>query len=49
MAEGWLRHLASDKFDVVSAGTQPLCRAVLTRIHDKAAAFDLVRRCWPSA
>jgi arsenate reductase len=24
MAEGWLRHLAGDKFDVVSAGTQPV-------------------------
>jgi hypothetical protein len=28
---------------------QPSGRAVLTRIHDNAAAFDLVRRCWPSA
>jgi arsenate reductase len=24
MAEGWLRHLAGDKFDVMSAGTHPL-------------------------
>jgi arsenate reductase len=23
MAEGWLRHLAGDRFDVVSAGTEP--------------------------
>lgn len=23
MAEGWLRHLAADRFDVVSAGTHP--------------------------
>lgn len=23
MAEGWLRHLADDRFDVVSAGTEP--------------------------
>jgi len=23
MAEGWLRHLASDRFEVVSAGTEP--------------------------
>lgn len=24
MAEGWLRHLAGDRFDVVSAGTHPV-------------------------
>lgn len=24
MAEGWLRHLADDRFDVVSAGTHPV-------------------------
>lgn len=24
MAEGWLRHLAGDRFDVVSAGTKPV-------------------------
>ncbi|OGW67661.1 MAG: protein-tyrosine-phosphatase [Nitrospirae bacterium RIFCSPLOWO2_02_FULL_62_14] len=24
MAEGWLRHLADDRFDVSSAGTQPV-------------------------
>ena len=28
---------------------QPSGHAVLTSIHDKAAAFDLVRRCWLSA
>src|ERR1044071_6307882 len=25
MAEGWLRHLAGDRFEVVSAGTEPAC------------------------
>lgn len=24
MAEGWLRHLAGDRFDVFSAGTRPV-------------------------
>ncbi len=24
MAEGWLRHLAGDRYDVFSAGTQPV-------------------------
>jgi len=25
MAEGWLRHLTGDRYDVCSAGTQPAC------------------------
>lgn len=31
MAEGWLRHLAGDKFEVLSAGTEP------SRLHPLAA------------
>ena len=41
MAEAWLRHIAGDRFDVVSAGTEPSCVNPLAIAVMKERGIDM--------
>jgi arsenate reductase len=45
MAEGWLRHLAGDRFEVVSAGTRPTGLHPDTVLVMREAGVDIAGHC----